>query len=70
MRQVGTVNFDLLVEFDRQAQLRDAIDKREIGALLHGSVCRDHLEPATACRMVLRVALEVEQLKTYDEERH
>jgi 3-oxoacyl-[acyl-carrier-protein] synthase III len=25
------------------------IDPREIGALVHGSVCRDHLEPATAC---------------------
>lgn len=27
------------------------IDRREIGALVHGSVCRDHLEPATACRV-------------------
>ena len=27
------------------------IDRREIGALIHGSVCRDHLEPATACRV-------------------
>ena len=25
------------------------IDKRDLGALLHGSVCRDFLEPATAC---------------------
>lgn len=25
------------------------IEKSEIGALIHGSVCRDHLEPATAC---------------------
>jgi acyl-CoA:acyl-CoA alkyltransferase len=25
------------------------IDPREIGALVHGSVCRDFLEPATAC---------------------
>ena len=24
------------------------IDRREIGALVHASVCRDHLEPATA----------------------
>lgn len=30
--------------------LRDAkIDRSEVGALLHGSVCRDYLEPATAC---------------------
>jgi len=25
------------------------IDRREIGLLIHGSVCRDYLEPATAC---------------------
>jgi acyl-CoA:acyl-CoA alkyltransferase len=25
------------------------IDRRQIGALVHGSVCRDFLEPATAC---------------------
>jgi acyl-CoA:acyl-CoA alkyltransferase len=30
--------------------LADAdIDKRHVGALVHGSVCRDYLEPATAC---------------------
>jgi 3-oxoacyl-[acyl-carrier-protein] synthase-3 len=27
------------------------IDRGEIGALIHGSVCRDYLEPATACRV-------------------
>ncbi|HEX5103890.1 MAG TPA: 3-oxoacyl-ACP synthase III [Pirellulaceae bacterium] len=27
------------------------IDPREIGCLIHGSVCRDQLEPATACRV-------------------
>lgn len=26
-------------------------DPRRIGALIHASVCRDHLEPATACRV-------------------
>lgn len=26
-----------------------SIDRDEIGALVHASVCRDHLEPATAC---------------------
>lgn len=25
------------------------IDRSEVGALIHGSVCRDYLEPATAC---------------------
>jgi 3-oxoacyl-[acyl-carrier-protein] synthase III len=27
------------------------IDPGQLGALVHGSVCRDHLEPATACRV-------------------
>ena len=26
-----------------------SFDRSQIGALIHGSVCRDHLEPATAC---------------------
>ena len=25
------------------------VDRAQVGALIHGSVCRDHLEPATAC---------------------
>jgi len=28
-----------------------SIDRAAIGALVHGSVCRDHLEPATACKV-------------------
>ena len=27
------------------------IERHEIGAVIHGSVCRDYLEPATACRI-------------------
>lgn len=27
------------------------LDRRQVGALVHCSVCRDHLEPATACRV-------------------
>ena len=27
------------------------LDRRQVGALVHGSVCRDHLEPATASRV-------------------
>ncbi len=33
------------------------LDKRHIGALVHGSVCRDYLEPATACRVHHRLGL-------------
>jgi 3-oxoacyl-[acyl-carrier-protein] synthase-3 len=38
--------------------LRSAgIDKQQIGALVHGSVCRDFLEPATACGVHHRLGL-------------
>ncbi len=33
------------------------LDRRHIGALVHGSVCRDFLEPATACRVHRRLGL-------------
>ena len=33
----------------RMAMATAGIDRREIGCLIHGSVCRDYLEPATAC---------------------
>lgn len=33
------------------------LDKRHIGALVHGSVCRDFLEPATACGVHHRLGL-------------
>jgi acyl-CoA:acyl-CoA alkyltransferase len=34
-----------------------AIDKSRIGALVHASVCRDYLEPATACAVHHRLGL-------------
>ncbi|KKK72620.1 hypothetical protein LCGC14_2902040, partial [marine sediment metagenome] len=33
------------------------IDRQHIGALIHGSVCRDFLEPATACGVHRRLGL-------------
>jgi acyl-CoA:acyl-CoA alkyltransferase len=33
------------------------IDRREVGALVHGSVCRDFMEPATACGVHHRLGL-------------
>jgi 3-oxoacyl-[acyl-carrier-protein] synthase-3 len=36
------------------------IDRRQIGALIHASVCRDHLEPATASTVHHRLGLEPE----------
>ena len=39
------------IESGRKAIEAAGIDPREIGCLIHGSVCRDQLEPATACRV-------------------
>jgi acyl-CoA:acyl-CoA alkyltransferase len=39
------------IESGRGALKAAGIDPREIGCLIHGSVCRDQLEPATACRV-------------------
>ncbi len=36
-------------ESGRHALAVAGIDPRHVGALIHGSVCRDYLEPATAC---------------------
>lgn len=37
------------IETGEQAIRLAGIERRRIGALIHGSVCRDYLEPATAC---------------------
>lgn len=39
------------VETARRAIAAAGLNRDAIGALVHGSVCRDHLEPATACRV-------------------
>ena len=49
----------------QQALETAGIDRRQIGALVHASVCRDHLEPATACRVHHRLELPAECL-VYD----
>jgi 3-oxoacyl-[acyl-carrier-protein] synthase-3 len=42
---------DVSIETGELAIEAAEIDRREIGVLIHASVCRDHLEPATACRV-------------------
>ena len=37
-------------------------DRQHVGALVHASVCRDHLEPATACRVHHELGLPAECL--------
>lgn len=47
----GTRPSDISIQSANQAIEASGIDRRHIGALVHGSVCRDFLEPATACRV-------------------
>jgi acyl-CoA:acyl-CoA alkyltransferase len=47
----GTRPSSVSIESARKAIAASGIDPRFFGALVHGSVCRDHLEPATACRV-------------------
>lgn len=47
----GTRPSDGSIASGRRAIETAGIDPREIGCLIHGSVCRDQLEPATACRV-------------------
>ncbi len=45
----GTLPSEISVISARRAIEAAEIDPGQIGALIHGSVCRDYLEPATAC---------------------
>jgi acyl-CoA:acyl-CoA alkyltransferase len=47
----GTRPSSVSIESARKAIATSGIDPRYFGALVHGSVCRDYLEPATACRV-------------------
>src|SRR4051794_30868064 len=47
----GTRPSTISIESARRAIEASGIDYRFFGALIHGSVCRDFLEPATACRV-------------------
>ena len=45
------------VESAARALQAASVDPREIGCLIHASVCRDYLEPATACTVHHRLGL-------------
>jgi acyl-CoA:acyl-CoA alkyltransferase len=47
----GTRPSTVSIESARKAIAESGIDRGHFGALVHGSVCRDYLEPATACRV-------------------
>ncbi len=46
-----TLPSEISIQSGRLALAAAEFDPAHIGALIHGSVCRDHLEPATACRV-------------------
>jgi len=45
----GTLPGTIDIQSGEKAIQASCIDREHIGALVHGSVCRDYLEPATAC---------------------
>ncbi len=47
----GTLPSEKSIESGNRAIEIAGIDRAKIGCLIHGSVCRDHLEPATACKV-------------------
>ena len=53
----GTLPSEKSVESAAQALRLSGIEKRHVGALVHASVCRDYLEPATACGVHHRLGL-------------
>jgi len=53
----GVLPGEKSVESGRRAVAAAGIDPEHIGLLVHGSVCRDYLEPATACSVHHRLEL-------------
>jgi len=45
----GTQPSEISTRSAQKAIAAAGIDRRELGAIIHGSVCRDFVEPATAC---------------------
>lgn len=58
----GALPSRMSVESGRRAIAAAGVDRGWIGALVHGSVCRDHLEPATASRVHHELGLPAECL--------
>lgn len=59
---VGMLPSEQSVASGEKAIASAGIDRREIGVLIHASVCRDFLEPATACGVHHRLGLPAECL--------
>jgi 3-oxoacyl-[acyl-carrier-protein] synthase-3 len=61
----GTLPSEVSIVSGRRALDAAGIAPQKVGALVHGSVCRDHLEPATACRVHHELGLP-QQCQIYD----
>src|SRR5262245_31832635 len=61
----GTLPGEISVKAVENLLEQTSIDRRHVGALIHGSVCRDYLEPATASGVHHRLGLPSECL-VYD----
>lgn len=61
----GTLPSEISTESGRRAIQAAGIDPQRIGMLVHGSVCRDQLEPATACCVHWKLGLPADCL-VYD----
>ena len=53
----GMLPSEMSVKTAEKAIRIAGVDKSQVGALVHGSVCRDYLEPATACGVHHRLGL-------------
>jgi len=53
----GTLPGSVSIQTANAAIERSGIDRRHFGALIHGSVCRDQMEPATAASVHARTGL-------------
>jgi 3-oxoacyl-[acyl-carrier-protein] synthase III len=60
--QPGTLPGQISLMSGEQAIQAAGIERHHIGALVHGSVCRDYLEPATACSVHHGLGLNTECL--------
>lgn len=56
----NTLPSEISITSCQKAIANSEVPLEKIGALIHGSVCRDHLEPATACRVHHGVGLKSE----------
>lgn len=61
----GTLPGEVSVQTAERVIAQSGIDRSQIGAVIHGSVCRDYLEPATACSVHHRLGLS-SQCVVYD----